>query len=100
MQDSDSRALFVSPAEQAARQAAGMLGLPVWTANRDQQGRVILEGISSPAAGRAAESPRADDIALFLHTSGTTSRPKGVPLTHGNLTASMRNIARALPTEP
>ena len=34
-----------------------------------------------------------EDIALFLHTSGTTSRPKGVPLTHGNLMASIRNIA-------
>ena len=33
-----------------------------------------------------------DDIALFLHTSGTTSRPKGVPLTHGNLMASLENI--------
>src|SRR5439155_21458775 len=33
------------------------------------------------------------DTALFLHTSGTTSRPKGVPLTHANLMASVRNIA-------
>ena len=39
------------------------------------------------------ESPRPDDVALFLHTSGTTSRPKGVPLTHANLMASIRNIA-------
>src|SRR5262249_34894570 len=28
----------------------------------------------------------------FLHTSGTTSRPKGVPLTHRNLMASLANI--------
>ena len=41
------------------------------------------------AAGKAdpADAPRPDDVALFLHTSGTTSRPKGVPLTHGNLAA-------------
>lgn len=31
-------------------------------------------------------------MALFLHTSGTTSRPKGVPLTHKNLAASIANI--------
>jgi acyl-CoA synthetase (AMP-forming)/AMP-acid ligase II len=31
---------------------------------------------------------------MFLHTSGTTSRPKGVPLTHGNLMASLGNIVR------
>jgi acyl-CoA synthetase (AMP-forming)/AMP-acid ligase II len=38
----------------------------------------------------------ADDVALVLHTSGTTSRPKMVPLTHGNLCASACNIARNL----
>ncbi|TMD67374.1 MAG: AMP-dependent synthetase, partial [Chloroflexi bacterium] len=31
-------------------------------------------------------------IALVLHTSGTTSRPKRVPLRHRNLTASVANI--------
>ncbi|KAK1978493.1 AMP-binding enzyme [Colletotrichum cereale] len=34
----------------------------------------------------------ADDVALVLHTSGTTSRPKVVPLTHRNLTRTMKNI--------
>lgn len=33
-----------------------------------------------------------DDMALFLHTSGTTSRPKGVPLTQLNLAASTLHI--------
>jgi long-subunit acyl-CoA synthetase (AMP-forming) len=37
-----------------------------------------------------------DDIALVLHTSGTTSRPKIVPLAHRNVCASARNIAGAL----
>ncbi|WP_045837469.1 acyl--CoA ligase [Hyphomicrobium sp. 99] len=37
-----------------------------------------------------------DDTALILHTSGTTSRPKIVPLTHRNVAASARNIATAL----
>lgn len=37
-----------------------------------------------------------DDTALVLHTSGTTSRPKIVPLTQGNLTASASNVARTL----
>ncbi|ROT41508.1 peroxisomal-coenzyme A synthetase [Sodiomyces alkalinus F11] len=36
--------------------------------------------------------PEADDVALVLHTSGTTSRPKVVPLTHANLTRTMKNI--------
>lgn len=33
-----------------------------------------------------------DDVALVLHTSGTTGRPKAVPLSHHNLTRTMKNI--------
>ena len=36
------------------------------------------------------------DEALVLHTSGTTARPKMVPLTHANLTASAASIAGSL----
>jgi len=35
-------------------------------------------------------------VALILHTSGTTSRPKIVPLTHANLLASAGHIAASL----
>jgi acyl-CoA synthetase (AMP-forming)/AMP-acid ligase II len=41
-----------------------------------------------------------DDIALILHTSGTTSRPKIVPLSHANVCASAFNIARTLSLSP
>lgn len=37
--------------------------------------------------------PRPGDVALVLHTSGTTSRPKRVPLSHRNLVVSARNVA-------
>jgi acyl-CoA synthetase (AMP-forming)/AMP-acid ligase II len=37
-----------------------------------------------------------DDIALVLHTSGTTSRPKIVPLAHRNVCASARHIRQTL----
>jgi acyl-CoA synthetase (AMP-forming)/AMP-acid ligase II/acyl carrier protein len=40
--------------------------------------------------------PQAEDVALILHTSGTTSRAKLVPLTHANLLASAGNIATTL----
>lgn len=39
---------------------------------------------------------REDALALVLHTSGTTSRPKQVPLSHRNLCASASAIARTL----
>jgi acyl-CoA synthetase (AMP-forming)/AMP-acid ligase II len=38
----------------------------------------------------------AEDVALVLHTSGTTSRPKIVPLRHVNVTASAYNIGETL----
>lgn len=41
----------------------------------------------------------AEDTALILHTSGTTSRPKIVPLSHINVCASAENVARSLKLE-
>jgi acyl-CoA synthetase (AMP-forming)/AMP-acid ligase II len=41
-----------------------------------------------------------DDIALLLHTSGTTARPKLVPLSQRNVAASALNIARTLCLAP
>ena len=37
-----------------------------------------------------------EDIALVLHTSGTTSKPKMVPLSHLNLCTSAKNIVQTL----
>ena len=41
-----------------------------------------------------------DDVALVLHTSGTTSKPKIVPLTHWNVCASASNICKTLELTP
>jgi acyl-CoA synthetase (AMP-forming)/AMP-acid ligase II len=50
-------------------------------------------GAAAPARGGFAEE---GDIALVLHTSGTTSRPKIVPLSHTNVTASAYHIGNTL----
>ncbi|RVD41452.1 AMP-dependent synthetase [Mesorhizobium sp. M4A.F.Ca.ET.020.02.1.1] len=58
-------------------------------------GRFVIEGPSvGPQA--APDMARDDDIALLLHTSGTTSRPKLVPLSHANVAASARHIGATL----
>ena len=44
--------------------------------------------------------PRHDDVALILHTSGTTSRPKIVPLLQSNVCASADNILKSLALTP
>jgi acyl-CoA synthetase (AMP-forming)/AMP-acid ligase II len=46
--------------------------------------------LSVPFADVGAPRPDPDDVALVLHTSGTTSRPKIVPLRQRNLAASAR----------
>jgi len=70
--------------------AAAELGLPVWSLTPGSDG---LEGVAA-GDGTAAGVAAPDNVAMFLHTSGTTSRPKGVPLTHANLATSLMNIAR------
>jgi acyl-CoA synthetase (AMP-forming)/AMP-acid ligase II len=53
-----------------------------------------------PANGSPSGFAQSDDIALILHTSGTTSRPKVVPLSQRNVTASAHNIATTLRLSP
>ncbi len=51
---------------------------------------------AAPAAAARPGPGAADDIALVLHTSGTTSRPKIVPLMQRNICASAHHIRRTL----
>ncbi len=100
MEDTGTRALILPPGEHPARDAAATLNVPVWEVRLDTNGRVQLQPPSASSAPVSDEAPRPEDIALFLHTSGTTSRPKGVPLTHGNLTTSLRNIVNTYKLTP
>ncbi len=56
-------------------------------------------GATTTAAVKGGWS-EAGDVGMVLHTSGTTSRPKIVPLSVGNLAASARNIRTTLQFTP
>jgi len=57
--------------------------------------------LSTTATGNAADTlPASDDVALILHTSGTTSRPKIVPLLQSNVAASAQNVRASLALTP
>ena len=58
-------------------------------------GAFTFAGHSAPST-RMHQAAMPSDAALVLHTSGTTSRPRMVPLTHANLSISARNIALSL----
>lgn len=103
LEDTGAKALIVpSTGVEEARAAAGENLLMIET-DIDEQGRVRLSSDRNFAIKRnlQRESPPEggtpngddDDIALVLHTSGTTSRPKRVPLKHANLMISTRNVA-------
>ena len=59
-------------------------------------GTFTLKYESGAGAAQPVRAATPDDIALVLHTSGTTSRPKIVPLAHKNIFASAGNIRRTL----
>lgn len=76
--------------DSPARAVATELGIPILEFSMD-----LLAG-----AAPQFDPPQSSDVALVLHTSGTTSRPKIVPLSHANLCASARNIGRTLVLTP
>jgi len=96
MADLHVRALVAMPGiAHPACKAAMELGIPILRIHPDPQ----LPGIFDLSCGLPFDNSNPepslaglDDVALVLHTSGTTSRPKIVPLTHRNIYYSVRNI--------
>jgi acyl-CoA synthetase (AMP-forming)/AMP-acid ligase II len=77
----------------AAREAAaGIASVVELAPGQDGELEVSLDG-RSPLPSTTFEEAQPDDVALLLHTSGTTGRPKLVPLLHRNLMATSHTIA-------
>ncbi|MQL84174.1 hypothetical protein Taro_016683 [Colocasia esculenta] len=97
LSDSESRLLLTNPeGNPAAEAAAAKLGVPCAAVTLPGASDLVaitpFELPSQLAGGELVAVNEPSDAALFLHTSGTTSRPKGVPLTQLNLAASVQNI--------
>ncbi|KAK4489558.1 hypothetical protein RD792_005367 [Penstemon davidsonii] len=97
LSDSESMLLLTSKeGNEPAQAAAAKLNIPHLSATLPSaDSDIILSATQSEidhteSLSKLTNDP--SDVALFLHTSGTTSRPKGVPLTQQNLYSSVQNI--------
>ena len=93
LEDTSARALIVPPKDSDEARAAAGDDILIIEVDTDAEGQVHLSSKGNVGPARAFEKPAPEDIALILHTSGTTSRPKRVPLAHANLITSARNVA-------
>ena len=85
---------FDSPAREIA-QARGIPILEISHEPYDEAGVFSFAGVQQETS-TIADFATPSDVALVLHTSGTTSRPKIVPLTHKNICTSAHNIKSTL----
>ena len=97
--DIGAKAILVAEDENGPAVAvAERLGIAVlgWSRCTTRRPAASASKARRSALPAAPARPRPDDIALLLHTSGTTSRPKLVPLSHANLAASAAHIGATL----
>ncbi|HEY6757923.1 MAG TPA: AMP-binding protein [Baekduia sp.] len=82
--------------QPAPQEAAAALGVPFWALDDEL---ASFESAAPDAPDQPA--PRdAGDNAVILYTSGTTGRPKGAQLTHGNLVACAEIFTEVLEVTP
>lgn len=93
LEDTRASVLIVprTGAEDAKAGAEGMTS--IIAVGVHSGGRVLMESNLARTPAGPPVPPDPDDVALVLHTSGTTSRPKRVPLAHRNLVKSTYNVA-------
>ena len=98
LSDLNAKALIIqSGMDSPARAVAQTRGIPIIELSPAFEAEAGTFTLTSNERSSAADSGFAppDDMALVLHTSGTTSRPKIVPLTHVNLCTSAHNVRSA-----
>jgi acyl-CoA synthetase (AMP-forming)/AMP-acid ligase II/CBS domain-containing protein len=91
LEDVSARALIVPRGGAEAARRAWPAGAPLIEIAVEAGGKLWLEPSTRGPGRRTATSPGPDDVALVLHSSGTTGRPKRAALRHRNLASSARN---------
>ncbi|GIL51023.1 hypothetical protein Vafri_6984 [Volvox africanus] len=72
------------------------VGCPVLSYNM-----VLQNGVAARQSGNFVPAVVApEDLATLVYTSGTTGHPKGVMLTHANLSYQVRNLSHFLAVQP
>jgi len=94
MKDGGSKFVVISNGKSPATTAANNLNVPILTTSFTSGNLTIAREGNKLSKLLDPATPSEDDTALFLHTSGTTNRPKGVPLKHRNLMESISNIVK------
>lgn len=102
LDDLKAKALVVMADDEGpAVAAANTLGIKIIRVTVPDGAPAGTITLTSQASGEADTSaPGPEDVALILHTSGTTSRPKIVPLLHSNVAASAEHIRVSLDLTP
>lgn len=91
LEDVSARAIIVPHGGAEAARRTWPAESPLLEIAIEPGGKLRLETSMPIAARRTATSPGPDDVALVLHSSGTTGRPKRAALRHRNLVSSARN---------
>jgi long-chain acyl-CoA synthetase len=100
LSNTGTKALFATPAvAEEVRSAAAEVDAPCWIVDDAGLAELIAD---LPEQGAPVERAD-DDVAVILHTSGTTGKPKGAMLTHGglgrNADVSVRTLLKIAPDD-
>jgi long-chain acyl-CoA synthetase len=105
LEDSEAKVAFISPHvtekyQQIQEKIGHSIPTVVWRNQNSTNGFQKFEDWAKTeipdSFAKAIPETKSDDNAILIYTSGTTGKPKGVLLSHGNITAELDAIDKVL----